>query len=479
MPGGGLLQLVAYGAQDVYLTGQPKVTFFQSTYKRHTNFAMEIVQQIVSGAGGNGGLQSVVISRSGDLVGDMFVAMTPVISSAAQLTSNNVGADMCWVAERAFDSVSLYIGGQLIDKHYQTWFRLYTEVFLGESKKCNYGRLTSLALAQNNGTSVGKVYLPLMFFFNKNPGLFLPLIALQYHEVRIDFQFSQMYSNYFGTNQIEVWANYMYLDKVERESFAKLNHEYLIEQVQYVTPDPVGSGSNENAPSIIRMQFNHPVKELIWCYMNPNNQTNPNAMWNFSSGTANVNVTVDTNKLAQAGSMFQANHIGAPALFIPPSLTSTSGPLYVSAASNVTTGNTITVQSNVLTGNVYWVEPGNPNYGTANTAYGYEVGPLHQFKIMLNGTDRFVPQPGKYFNAYQPYQYHTGTPYPGIYVYSFALKPEELQPSGTCNFSRIDIAQAAPYLKTGMPTNLIQRMFAVNYNILRIQSGLGGLAFSN
>jgi len=177
--------------------------------------------------------------------------------------------------------------------------------------------------------------------------------------------------------------------------------------------------------------------------------------------------------------MFQANHIGAPALFIPPALTSTSGNLFVSAASNVATGNTITVQSNVLTGNVYWVEPGNPNYGTANTAYGYEVGPLHQFKFLLNGTDRFVPQPGKYFNAYHAYQYHTGTPYPGIYIYSFSIKPEELQPSGTCNFSRIDIAQAAVYLKTGMPSNIVQHMYAVNYNILRIQSGLGGLAFSN
>jgi len=481
MPGGGLLQLVAYGAQDVYLTGSPKVTFFQSTYRRHTNFAMELVQQNVSGAGGNGGLQSVTISRSGDLVGDMFVAMTPTTTSAAQLTSNNSVADMCWVAERAFDSVSLYIGGQLIDKHYQAWFRLYAEVFLDESKKCNYGRLTSLALVQNNltgtNTSVGKVYLPLMFFFNKYPGLFLPIIALQYHEVRIDFQFSSLYSNYFGSTQIEVWANYVYLDKAERESFAKLSHEYLIEQVQHVAPDPVGV-SSENAPSLIRMQFNHPVKELIWCYMNPNYLTNPNAMWNFSSGTANVNVTVDTNILAQAGSMFQSNHIGAPALFVPPSLTNNSS-LYVYASSNVTTGNTISVQSNVLTGNVYWLEPGMPYYGTSNVKYGYEVGPLHQFKILLNGTDRFVPQPGKYFNAYQVYQYHKGTPYPGIYVYSFALKPEELQPSGTCNFSRIDIAQAAVYLKTGMPTNLVQRMFAVNYNILRIQSGLGGLAFSN
>jgi hypothetical protein len=385
---------------------------------------------------------------------------------------------MNWVAERAIERVELFIGGQLIDRHQQTWFRLYAEVFLDDTKKMDYGRLTSSSVVNNvNQTSVSKVYLPLLFFFNKNPGLFLPLIALQYHEVRIDFILSQFYSSYFGTNGIEVWANYMYLDTNERDRFAKNNHEYLIEQVQHVTPDAVGV-SSENAPSIIRLQFNHPVKELIWCYVN--NQTgvasNLNAMWNFSSSTANVNVTVNPQTLPQNGMNLLPNQVGVPRLFAPPLL---AGNLYVSAASNVGTGNTITVQSNVQTGNVFWIESGLPNYGTANTVYGYEVGPLHKFKLILNGTDRFVEQPGKYFNQYQPYQYHSGAPYPGIYVYSFGLKPEELQPSGTCNFSRIDMAQVAVSLKSGMGANLSQKMFAVNYNVLKVASGLGGLVFSN
>jgi hypothetical protein len=463
----------------VYLTGDPKVTFFQATYKRHTNFAMELVQQNVSGAGS---LQSVVLSRSGDLVGDMFVSLTPTTSSAAQLTSNNVVADMNWVAERAFNSVTLFIGGQQIDKHYQTWFRLYSELYHNESKKFDYGRLTSLAVVDNrpaSTTSVGKVYLPLMFFFNKNPGLYLPIIALQYHEVRIDFEFTPYYSNYFGTNPIEVWANYMYLDTNEREKFAKMNHEYLIEQVQHVAPDPAG-GSNENAPVLLRLQYNHPVKELIWCYTAPTVAQNPNSMWNFSSNVGNVNVTCDLSKIALSGTTLAAHWPGTPFLYVPTygssNLTMTQNTFVT--VSNILSFSNIAVQSNVLAGNVFWMESGLPQ-ASSTTGYGYEVGPLHQFKLLMNGTDRFVPQPGKYFNQYQTYRYHTGTPYPGIYVYSFALKPEELQPSGACNFSRIDIAQAAVYLKTGMPANLVQRMFAVNYNILRIQSGLGGLAFSN
>ena len=258
-----------------------------------------------------------------------------------------------------------------------------------------------------------------------------------------------------------------------------MNHEYLIEQVQHVAPEPV-SGSNENAPLLVRLQYNHPVKELIWCYTAPTVAQNPNSLWNFSSNVANVNVTCDLSRIALSGTTLAAHWPGAPLLYVPTygssNLTMTQNTFVT--VSNILSFSNIAVQSNVLAGNVFWMESGLPQ-ASSTTGYGYEVGPLHQFKLLMNGTDRFVPQPGKYFNQYQSYRYHTGTPYPGIYTYSFALKPEELQPSGACNFSRIDIAQAAVYLKTGMPANLVQRMFAINYNILRIQSGLGGLAFSN
>jgi hypothetical protein len=467
------MQIVAYGAQDVYLTGDPKVTFFQTAYKRHTNFAMETVQQTVAGNVGPGGLASVTLARSGDLVGDMFVVLQPTPTSASNLTSNNNVADMAWVAERAFASIELFIGGQSIDKHYQLWFRLYAEVFLNDTKKQNYGKLCSCPSPTNSITSPSYVYLPLMFWFNRNPGLFLPLVALQYHEVRIDFTITPQYATYFGGNPFAVWANYVYLDTEERDKVAKKPAEYLIEQVQHINADPVGS-TNENTPSVIRMQYNHPVKELIWCYQNPAFSTNPNSMWNFSSGVSNVNVTVDPSKLAGSQAPFSPAHVGAPALYVPAPFASN---LYVNQTFTGTAGTTMNVQSNVLTGNVFWVESGIP-IASSNTVYGQEVGPMHQAKIILNGTDRFVPQYGKYFNQYQPYQYHSGVPYPGIYVYSFALKPEELQPSGTCNFSRIDMAQIAVNLKTGMPA-LNQQMFAVNYNILRVQSGLGGLAFAN
>ena len=448
---GGLMQLVAYGAQDVYLTGQPKVTFFQAVYKRHTNFAMENIQQTVNGSAGNSGRVSVTIARNGDLVGNMYVALTPITPTFSNLTSNNNTTDTCWIAERAIAAVELTIGGQRIDKHYQTWFRLYAETFLGESDKIAYGKMTSAsALAVTNSTA--RVYLPLLFFFNRNPGLFLPLIALQYHEVRLDFDLTNYYQSYFGTNAVEVWANYVYLDTEERRRFAQKGHEYLIEQVQHTGGDTI-SNSTETSAALTRLSFNHPVKELVWCYQNPATSatTNLNALWNFTTSTANVQVSVAPLGVLNGANSLLPHEIGCPHLC-----------------------------SNVSVSNTYMIEEGDRQPG----ATGYEVGPLHQFKLVLNGQDRFKEQLGKYFNQYQPFLYHTGTPYAGIYVYSFALQPEEHQPTGTCNFSRIDNAQVSVNLKSTGGAAIaagytLQKMFAVNYNILRIQSGMGGLAFSN
>jgi hypothetical protein len=437
---GGLMQLVAYGAQDVYLTGQPKVTFFQAVYKRHTNFAMESIVQTVNGSAGSGGRVSVTIARNGDLVGNMFVALTP---KTLALTSDNVTADMNWVAERAVQDVELTIGGQRIDKHYQTWWRLYSELFLNEQDKIQWGKMTGVP---NIPSDNDRVYLPLLFFFNRNPGLYLPLIALQYHEVRLDFNLTGYYDSYF-TKRFDVWANYVYLDTEERRRFAQKGHEYLIEQLQHTGADSVTPGSEKT----IRLSYNHPVKELIWCYTNQNypgvvgGTGGLNSAWNFCTNTANVNITSNLY-IAQISNNYVLPHqAGNPRLRGGPS-------------------------------SAFWVEDGVQK----QTATGIflEVGPLTQFRLVLNGQDRFANQPGKYFNQLQPFYHHTGNPYPGIYTYSFALQPEEHQPTGTCNFSRIDNAQVALTLKTDAD-NTQQRMFAVNYNILRIQSGMGGLAFSN
>ena len=410
---GGLMQLVAYGAQDVYLTGNPKVTFFQAVYKRHTNFAMENIEQTVNGTAASGGRVSVTVARNGDLIADMYLELTT--NSATAITTSMDA----WMAERAIATAELSIGGQRIDKHYQKWWRLYAELYMDESKKLNYGKMTSARVKGNT------CFLPLIFFFNRNPGLALPLIALQYHEVRIDLDLASD----FGTNftGLKVWGNYIYLDTEERRRFAQKGHEYLIEQVQHTGTDALAaSGSTKQ----VRLSYNHPVKELVWCTdLTSNVVGDLNGLWNFTK-TA-VTVTSASSVLGGSAETFVAPaSAGAPQLFL-----------------------------------------------NAATQFDEDTsGPLDTFKLVLNGQDRFKEQEGKYFNSVQPFVHHSGSPMPGVYAYSFALKPEEHQPTGTCNFSRIDNAQVS--VKTS-ETGRNLHMFATNYNVLRIQSGMGGLAFSN
>jgi hypothetical protein len=411
---GGLMQLVAYGAQDVYLTGNPEVTFFQAKYKRHTNFAMENIEQTVNGTAANSGRVSVTVARNGDLVGDMYIEL---------LSATTAATTACWVAERAINNVELSIGGQRVDKHYQKWWRLYSELYLDESKKAAYGKMTT-------GITGKSVYLPLFFFFNRNPGLYLPLIALQYHEVRVDIDLASDFTTYCNSNTFKVWANYIYLDTEERRRFAQKGHEYLIEQVQHTGADTVDASATKQ----VRLSYNHPVKELVWCFSNV--ASNPNTLWNFTSASTDANIVLTSNVEG-----LQSNCVVSPSVY--------GSPLLALGAD-----------------------------GGDSTFTEDAVGPLSEFKLILNGQDRFKAQKGKYFNQVQPFNHHTGSPYPGVYAYSFALKPEEHQPTGTCNFSRIDNAQVAVTMGAANGATTMH-MFATNYNVLRIQSGMGGLAFSN
>jgi hypothetical protein len=420
---GGLMQLVAYGAQDVYLTGNPKVTFFQAVYKRHTNFAMETIEQTINGTAASSGRVSVTIARNGDLIGDMYLEAT-----TANNLANVSGAvkDTNWAAERIVSTAELSIGGQRIDKHYQRWWRLYSELYLSEGSKLNYAKMTTNPV----GTSANQVYLPLIFFFNRNPGLALPLIALQYHEVRIDIDLSSEFDTY--VTGLKVWGNYMYLDTEERRRFAQKGHEYLIEQVQHTGTDSLEASGTKQ----VRLSYNHPVKELVWC-VTDGTSTGHN-LWNLGTATDNGDVVVSSGAGAGVANVaIGTSQSGAPMFLRGPSA-----------------------------GSVDYVEE--------------TVGALSTAKLVLNGQDRFKEQSGKYFNQVQPFAHHSGSPCAGVYSYSFALKPEEHQPTGTCNFSRIDNAQMSLTCGAkGDLGSLALQMFAVNYNVLRVQSGMGGLAFSN
>ena len=426
--GGGLMQLVAYGAQDIYLTGNPQITFFKVVYRRHTNFSMEAIEQTLNGSGSFGGSQTATISRNGDLVYRMYVELTPseIFTTDADggETDHNCSA---YLSNTLLKEIECEIGGQKIDKHYNHWLNTYMELtesnpsgILGAYQVNGSAPTTAKTLfqsmsynhqAQTNlntwaAAEPTTAFVPLRFWFCRNPGLALPLIALQYHEVKIKLTYCSV-DDLFKDNDLssvsvtpsfanlKLWADYIYLDTDERRRFAQVSHEYLIEQLQYT--ETAGTAKSFD------LNFNHPVKELIWT-----------GVGEFVDGVA-----------AQA-----------------------RGP-------NV---------------------PTSVNQGVGASS----AGSATTFKLKLNGHDRFKERNINYFSRTQIWEHHSG--YGGvanpdsILVYSFALKPEEHQPSGTCNFSRIDNAQLVSDNNVG---SLGLRIFAVNYNVLRIMSGMGGLAYSN
>ena len=413
--GGGLLQLVAYGAQDVYLTGNPQITFFKVVYRRHTNFALESIEQTFNGSVGFGNRVTATISRNGDLI------------SRAYLVITNASTNLCpYFGLRLVKYAELEIGGQRIDKHYSEWMYIWNELSLPVSKKAAYFNMVGGAGGDTRDTTK-KMYVPLEFWFCRNVGLALPLIGLQYHEVKINIQFESALKlgvvqaegatqknnqSINGNLEASLWVDYIYLDTDERRKFAQSSHEYLIEQLQFT--------GKESANKKIKLNFNHPIKELIWT-VQPNDQAALN--WY------------------------------------------TYAKLHATASNNIVANNT---------------------YTQIVSKIGFEqknlVNPISGAKLTLNGNDRFSQRDGTYFNMIQPFQHHENVPNNiGINVYSFALKPEEHQPSGTLNMSRIDTATLdLEYSDPAITSSAYSvSVYGVNYNVLRILSGMGGIAYSN
>ena len=429
--GGGLMQLVAYGAQDIYLTGNPQITFFKVVYRRHTNFSMETIQQTFNGTVGID--QSTVtstISRNGDLVGRLWL---DVLLKTDSFVGNNTSTYTNWTNNTGHAYVKqceVEIGGQMIDRHYSQWLDVWNELTDHDKSEwigLNKHSAKNAYLKSHTGSTSLKgyqLYIPLQFWFCRNPGLALPLIALQYHEVKVKLttrNIPNLLNTDGGTVTVEIplaptvklWADYIYLDTDERRRFAQVSHEYLIEQVQRETA---------TASATQKLNFNHPVKALIWTIQDDSAKTETT----FMSGAANLDATANVD-----GTVANSNDYFC----------------YLSSNTNTEVINGVSQ---------------NETYDT--------------MKLQLNGHDRFAARKASYFRTCQPFQAGFKVPSKHIYCYSFSLKPEEHQPSGTCNFSRIDNAKM---IFTGTVSNSTLTVFAVNYNVLRIMSGMGGLAYSN
>jgi hypothetical protein len=380
---------------------------------------MEAIQQTFNGNVGYGNTVTCQISRNGDLINRMYLQVSVPKRVGTTATDSYVN----FLGLRLIKSVVIEIGGQQIDKHYSDWLYIWNELSLPIGKRYAYETMVG-ADKDILSTKDTTLYIPLEFWFCRNVGLSLPLIALQYHEVKVKIEFESKTNciisgttaaNIANITTASLWVDYIFLDTDERRRFAQLSHEYLIEQLQFTGSETLNKGVNR-----IKLNFNHPCKELIWVAK--------------SKGTYKKDRWYDYN--------------------------------FADAA--VTEENAVSKTSNII----FQVDP---------AAF---KNPLKSAILQLNGNDRFAVREGLYFTHVQPYQHHTNVPVNNpINVYSFALKPEEHQPSGTLNMSRIDTATlmidaedpgtTANYTYDGI------NIYAVNYNVLRILSGMGGLAYSN
>jgi hypothetical protein len=612
--GGGLMQLVAYGAQDVYLTGNPQITFWKVTYRRYTNFAIESIEQTFNGQADFGRRVTCVISRNGDLAYRTYLQVTlPEINqymgNSTSLALGQQSVYARWLdfpGEQIIAQVEVEIGGQRIDRQYGDWMHIWNQLTMTSEQERAYfkmvgnttqmtfitdpsfsdvdGPCDSLAprqvCAPRNALPETTLYIPFQFWFNNNPGLALPLIALQYHEVKINLDLrpideclwavTTLSCNSNGVNPntqlpigstvaatiaynqslvaASLYVDYVFLDTDERRRFAQNPHEYLISQLQFTGDESVGSSSNK-----IKLNFNHPVKELIWVVQpdqnvdycssllcdallfkvlgaQPFNYTDaidalPNAIHAFGGpNEVTAGNYIDARGLfedagaedAWTPSNFTGYWNGPNDPYNQPNLGGPNVPINTTLANNnasleaalagigVGNVNGITgAQIPVSRGNGYGgygAQPVNLTHTNHNAnssvsdagtfvlsetsldMHCWGQNPVVVAKLQLNGQDRFSEREGSYFSWVQPFQCHTRAPDEGINVYSFALRPEEHQPSGTCNFSRIDNATLQLVLSNatveGTKTAKV-RVYATNYNVLRIMSGMGGLAYSN
>ena len=588
---GGLMQLVAYGAQDVYLTGNPQITFWKVTYRRYTNFAIESIEQTFNGQADFGRRVQCVISRNGDLAYRTYLQVTlPEINQlmgVGPFVAGNNGAPSVYArwldfpGEQLIAQVEVEIGGQRIDRQYGDWMHIWNQLTMSSEQQRGYfkmiGNTTQLTFitdpsfsdvdgpcdsnaprqvcAPRNALPETTLYVPLQFWFCTNPGLALPLIALQYHEVKINLDIRPIDEclwavttlncssgpPFNSTNQFpqgrpvlasiaynqslvaaSLYVDYVFLDTDERRRMAQNPHEYLITQLQFTGDESVGSSANK-----IKLNFNHPVKELIWVVQpdqnvdycssttcdsllfkvlgaQPFNYTDaidalPNAIHAFGGPQSTALPSVGNQAFIDANGLFN----DPLADDIKLDFSATGFGTYWKTASNpydeIHSGiNPPVNPASVNPNNTYIVDTGPAPHGlyestvsdagtfvlteTSIDMHCWGQNPVVTAKLQLNGQDRFSEREGSYFSWVQPYQAHTRCPDEGINVYSFALRPEEHQPSGTCNFSRIDNATLQLVLSNatveGTKTAKV-RVYATNYNVLRIMSGMGGLAYSN
>lgn len=525
---GGLLQLVAVGAQDVYLTSNPQITFWKSVYRRHTNFAIDTVDVTFMNNPRFGDKVSVNIPRQGDLLCEVYLR---VVLSGATASGDAKWAWVRRIGHELVKSAELYIGGQKIDKHTSHWYNMWYDLTSTQEKDAGYLRMigdTPALTTLNSSHDSTVLYIPLKFFHCREYGSALPLISLQYHEVKIEIELESLekllitsgFSTNTPGNQLGLYiedarlvCEMALLDTDERRRFAQQSAEMLIEQVQWNGSEALNQLNNR-----ITLNFNHPVKEMIWTvrlgkYLNPSGSYKYLAYNPLDIDLARLEATkrfvLACARYSGANTLVLSGNLVLPAINLPASLLTKFNAFNAAAVSTSPTVGNITILGELISLEDFSTPIATlldgvtrPIEGDGQAIYDVTVrlpgnygiymdktvNPMAEATLQFNGIDR-ISRDAEYYNYVQPHKHHTRSAPDGLNVYSFALRPEEFQPSGTCNFSRVDTAVLSliignsklnsAQLYSLLSTDSIIDVYGLSYNILRIMSGMAGLSYSN
>jgi len=474
MPNAGLLDLVAHGVQDIYLIGNPQISFFKAVYKRHTNFVMESIRGTFDGSQNFGEKITCKIPRSGDLLHTMLLEIDlPELTGSGSDDVNSIRY-IPNVGHAIIDYCDIKIGGQSIDKQYGEWMHIWTELTSTNNKKTALNEMIK-ASGTNGATTL---YIPFQFWFCRHLSNALPLVSLQYHEVELDIKLRPLSELYdFG-------PTYYYNLTASGTSGAK--YRYTISTGVPFTTDITGkllyynNGSSTTSityetPTTILVDNELPVGGLTRLYVKPNYTL----VGNPSISTMRLFLDYVYLDSYERKYFAQANH-----RYLIEQL-QFSGSDGIAASQ---TSKKVKLDFNLPVKELFWIYQTDENVGhnqllnfksSPDEFYETAVDDVSELVIKYNGIDRFETRKGEYFRLIQPYQKHTRVPFDKyIYCYSFSCDPEIQQPMGASNYSKIDNVELMVSMRSGHQAGTF-RTYALNYNILRVTQGMGGIAFSN
>lgn len=468
--GGGLMELIARGVQDIFLIGNPQITFFKAIYRRHTNFAMQPILQTIDGSIDFNKKVEAKISRSGDLLSAMFLEV-----DLPKLVATN-GSPISWInaiGHALIEYVEIEIGGQSIDKHYGEWLEIWSELTLDESYQNGYGNMISKYDSFTTVSGPLTLAIPFQFWFCRNVGLALPLIALQYHEIKVIIKFrkfSELWS--FGPN------DYYTASKTDTTITTTYGPEFTSVDVgkkfywEDGTIDVITALVDDNPRQVIVSDSSSIMSQS--CY----SQYNDTPIQSYSITDARLYAdyifldNYERKKFAMNRHEYLIEQVQ-----------------YNDEVSYLSGQSTLTVnldEFNLPVKELIWVcqltkySESNDLFNFSDTVDQLQIksDPMNSATILFNGQERVDYRKGIFYRLIQPYQKHTRVPRSHIYVYSFAMKPEQHQPTGTANFSKIDSKEIRMVMKNGLGSALV-RVYSLKYNILRIMKGMAGLAMSS